>query len=503
VVDEKDGAETATAEPTTKNTLESAVEKVREHKEDKIPFKVLTEENPSGARRKVQVEVDQDQWNSRLEVLFKNVKSQAALPGFRKGKAPLSLLKKRYREGAVNELVEKISPMIIRDYEADKELVVYGTPMITNYEAEEGKPVTITYEMEIKPEIKPANYKGIDVEAPEHLLEDESVDTRLGELREQAAVYDEVDRGWQDGDGVVIDYKITGEKGKTLSHRSNQFIENPKATLPAEVTETLEGKKAGDQFDTVVRELTYSISVKTVKEKKVPEINDDFAKDLGYADEAELRAKTREELEKVVQNTRNDEAFEALTLKLVEAHDFDIPEALKAHVQKEMAETDMQYLRSTGYRPPRLMNVDQMEDYGKVLEKDAVQRVKGFLLIDAIGKQENIEISEEDINKALEAEGAQAGRKPVAVRAALERNKQWARFLEQVRFEKIRDFLLSQNNITYVKQEEKPEAEAGEADAEAEGAESEAAPAKKKPAAKKKAEPKAEATEEKAEESAE
>jgi len=470
VVDEKEDAKTATAEPATKGALDSAVEKVREQKEDKVPFQVLEEENLSGARRRVKVEVDQAEWDRRLEELFKNVRQQATLPGFRKGKAPVSLLKKRYRDGAVNELVEKISGLIVRDYEADKNLVVYGTPLITGYDAEEGKPVTISYEMEIKPDIAPQNYTGVEVEAPEHNLEDNAVDTRLDEMREQAAVYDEVDRAWAAGDAAVIDYKVTDEKGKTLTHRSNEFVENPKASLQASVVTALEGKKAGESFDAEVgTNYKFTGTLKSVKEKKVPAINDDFAKDLGYADEAELRSKTREELEKLVQNARNDEAFEALTLKLVEAHEFDIPEALKQHVEKEMAETDMNYLRSTGFRPPRLMNIEKPEEYSKVLEKDAVQRVKGFLLIDAIGKKENIEISDEDINKALEVEAAQAGRKPVAVRAALERNKQWARFLEQVRFEKIRDFLLSKNNITYVKREEPAEASADAGEAGNEG----------------------------------
>lgn len=463
MVDEKDGVETATAEPTPKGALESAVQKVREQAQDKVAFKVLSEENLSGARRKLQVEVEQGEWERRLEELFKNVRSQATLPGFRKGKAPLHMLKKRYREGAVNELVEKVSPMIIRDYETDKELVVYGTPTITAYEAEDGKAPTITYEMEIKPEITAENYKGLSVESAEHEMDPEAVSTRLDELREQAAVYDEVERGWQDGDAVVIDYKITGEKGKTLSHRSNQFIENPAMNLPAEVVELLKDKKAEESFDATSNNINYSVTVKSVKEKKLPELNDDFAKDLGYENEADMRAKVQEEIEKLVATQRDDEAFEALTLKLVESHEFDIPDALKQHVQKEMAETDMNYLRSTGYRPPRLMNIEEPEEYSKVLEQDAIQRVKGFLLIDAIGKKENIEVTEEDINAALEVEAAQAGRKPVAVRAALERNKQWARFLEQVRFEKIRDFLLKQNNITYVKKEEKAEDEAAEA----------------------------------------
>ena len=180
MADEKEGAAaTSTASDDKKGVLDSAVNKVREQKEDKISFKVLDEENPSGARRKIRVEVDQADWESRLAELFKNVRQQATLPGFRKGKAPVALLQKKYREGAVNELVEKVSPLIIRDYEQEKSLVIYGTPMIMDYSAEDGKPVTITLEMEIKPEIAPDKYKGIEVEVPENklpenALEDES-----------------------------------------------------------------------------------------------------------------------------------------------------------------------------------------------------------------------------------------------------------------------------------------------------------------------------------------
>ncbi len=490
MADEKDGGQTTAVETESKGALDSAVEKVREHKEDKIPFKVLEEENPSGARRKITVEVDQADWDRRLGELFKNVRSQATLPGFRKGKAPISLLQKRYREGAVNELVEKISPLVIRDYEADKGIVIYGTPMITDYKAEEGKPAVITLEMEIKPEIAPKNYKGIEVEAPDQKLPEDSLENRLKELAEQNSVFEEVDRGWKEGDGVVIDYKITGEKGKTLSHKSNQFIDNPVANLQPEVVVALQGKKADEQFEVEVAEIRYSITVKAVKEKKVPELNDDFAKDIGYADEAELRSKTKEELEKIVNNAKADEAFEALTLKLVETHDFDIPEALKQHVQKEMAESDMNYLRSTGARPPRLQNVAEPDEYSKVLDHDAVQRVKGFLLIDAIGKKEDITVDEADIQKSLEELGAEQGRKPVAVRATLERNKQWARFLEQVRFEKIREFLLKENTINYVERKEEDES------AESEGEGDEKKTEAKAKAPKKTAKKKEESTEE-------
>lgn len=493
MVDEKQAGEGEAVTTEDKGALESAVDQVRAENEDKVPFKVLEEESPSGARRKVRVEVDQAEWDTRLEEMFKNVKSQATVPGFRKGKAPLSLLKKRYRDGAVNELVEKISPKIVSEYEADKKLTVYGTPTITAYEAEDGKPVTITFEMEIKPEIEPKNYKGIEVESADHKLPADAVESRLNEMREQAAVYNEVERGFKSGDGVVIDYKITGEKGKTLNHKSNQFIENPEQAMQKEVVDELEGKKADDQFEVKVEEIHYSITVKAVKEKQVPEINDDFAKDLGYADEKELRAKTEEELQKIVDNNKADDAFEALTLKLVESHDFDIPEALKQHVQKEMADSDMQYVRQTGYRPPRLQDIEGPEDYGKILDKDSVQRVKGFLLIDAIGLKENIVVEDADIDKALEEKAAESGRKPVAVRAAMERNRQWAQFLEQVRFEKIREFLLKENKVKYVEPKEE-KADAAEDDKPAEPkkkaakakAEDGKAEAPKKAAAKKK-----------------
>lgn len=444
-----------------KGVLEGATAKVREQKEDKIPFKILEEENPSGARRKVKVEVDQAEWDRRLAELFKNVRQQATLPGFRKGKAPLALLQKKYRDGAVNELVEKVSPLVVRDYEQDKSLVIYGTPMITDYSAEDGQPVTITLEMEIKPEITPDKYKGVEVEVPENKLPENALEDELNALRDRNAIYNEVEREYQDGDAVVIDYKITNGEGKTLQHRSAQEIFNPEAAIPAEVREAFAGKKAGDRVDADVSGLRYSVTLRAIKEKKLPELNDDFAKDLGYESKQDLDTKVQARLNNAVTEANADEAFEALTLKLVENHDFDIPQALKQHVQKEMAESDMQYFRSTGYRPPRLQNVAEADEYSKALDQDAIHRVKGFLLIDAIGKKENIAAEEADINKALDKLAEEQGRKPVGVRANLERNRQWERFVEQVRFEKIREYLLGENKVKYVEKKDEA-ADAGE-----------------------------------------
>lgn len=486
MVDEKDGGTTAGADAgDKKGVLESATDKVRQHKEDAVPFKVLTEENPSGVRRKIQVEVDQAEWDKRLADLFKNVRQQASLPGFRKGKAPIHLLKARYQQGAVNELVEKISPLIIRDYEKDKELTIYGTPSITDYTADEGKPVTITLEMEIKPEIKPENYTGLELEVPERKLPADAREKEIEALREKNVTYNTVERAFTAEDAVELDYKITDKEGKTLQHRSGQLIERAAEAMPKELLDELVGKSVGDRVDVEVNDIKYSMTIKAVQERKLPEVNDDFAKDLGYADVAELEKVLDEKLASAVKEANDDEAFELLVAKLVENHDFEIPQALKQHVLKEMADTDLNYYRSTGMAPPRLQGLEGADDYGASLNTDAEQRVKGFLLIDAIGKKENLIAEEADLNKELEKRAEEQGRKPVGVRANLERHRQWDQFVEQVRFNRIREFLLGSAKIKYVEPKEET-AEAG-ADADSEPAKEKPAPKKKAPAKKKEA----------------
>lgn len=480
------GTAEADAEGTEASALEDATRKVREQRDEKVPHTVTEEKPLPGARRQICVKVERAEWDQRIGKLFKEIQQNAAVEGFRKGKAPVALLKRRFQKDAETDVLEKMVPLIIREYEQSKEATLYGTPLVTDYKVEDDS-VAVTLEVEVKPEIEPKDYTGVEVESQEYKMSPEIIDTRVEDLRQQNATYEEVDRELREKDALVIDLKAVDSKGKTVENVSNQLIDNTER-LPEAVAQELLGKKAG--YTTEVKAPVgkkgdiwrYTVTLKTVKELKVPTLDDEFAKDIGYDDIAGMRKTLEEQYQKQLKSVNEDEAFDALMLKLVEAHEFEVPAALKQATERSMLQTDLDFMRTTGSMPRRLHGKSRDQYYDE-LDKSAEQRVKAYLLIDAIGKKENIQAGEEDINAALQERAEQEGRKPAAIRAALERRREWEQFLDQARFNKIRSFLLSKAKIKYVepkKEEEKP------AEAEAKGDDEGAETASEKPAEAKK-----------------
>jgi trigger factor len=186
-----------------------------------------------------------------------------------------------------------------------------------------------------------------------------------------------------------------------------------------------------------------------VKELKLPDLDDDFAKDLGHDSAAAMRKSVEEDCRRMVESTKTDEAFDAIVKKLADAAEFEVPESLRESVQRDIMRSDLNFVYSTGVAPPRYRGKSRQE-YREQVGVDAMSRVKGYLILDAIGKKENIEAAEEDINAALEERAREEGRKPVAIRAALEKRREWDHFVDQARFDKIRAFLLSKAKINWV-----------------------------------------------------
>lgn len=465
------GGGTATAD---KSVLENAVSKARERREETVPFQVISEKSLPQSSREVVVEVPREEWNRRLEELFKEARPSMAMEGFRKGKVPMKLLQRRFTREASVQLIEQLTPNIVREYEQQKQATLYGSPAVPDFNTDGDGPVQLTIHLEVKPEIEPKDYAGVEVEVPEFKMTDEMVNNRIEELRQQNASFEEAaDRALQPGDAVVVDIQGVDAKGHTVLQEANKLYDNPHGDLPHEVAHAILGKKAGETVEVKDKgpegqpDVRYTVTVKSVKELKVPELDDEFAKDLGHESMEAMRQSVREQLQKMVDSTNSDEAFERLVEKLIDKHEFEVPPALKAHVERDMARQDYLYMSRTGMTPPRLQGLASRAEYQEELDKAAEQRVKGFLLLDAIGLKENITVEEADLNAALEERAQQEGRKAVAVRAGLERRKELAQFAEQVRFNKIREVLLSKTNIKYVEpKEETPEGEAPNASPE-------------------------------------
>jgi trigger factor len=465
VADEKDMAGAEAAQDAEDSVLDKAARKVRE--QENIPHTIIEDNPVPGSKRKLVVEVPRAEWDRRLEEMFREWRRTASIEGFRRGKAPVKLLQRRFQKEAAGEVVEKTVPPIVQQYSQEKGTAIFGTPAVTDYKADEGQPVRITFEIEVKPELDPTGYDGIEVEVEGFAFGPNAVDERIENLRQQNATFEEADKAIEEKDAAVLDLKVVDAKGRTVEQEANRLYGNFRKVLPAAVVDALLGRKAGDTVElTTVNELrknqqeSFSVTVKAVKALKVPELDDEFAKDLGSDSLAALRQATEDNLRTTEEKVRNDEAFEAVVAKIVEAADFEVPDSLRQHVKTDLMRSDMNYMYSTGGVPQRFRGHNR-DEYRDELERDANLRVKAMLIIDAIGKKEGIDAADTDIEAALEERAKEEGRKPIAIRAALEKRREFEQFKEQVRYEKVRKFLLSKAKVTFTapKPADDPEAE--------------------------------------------
>jgi trigger factor len=467
VADDKELAGADAAQEQGDSILDQATRRVREQKEN-IPHTILEDRPAPGSRRALTVELPREEWERRLEEMFREWRKTAHIEGFRPGKAPVKLLQRRFQKEAAGEVVEKIVPVIVHQYGHDKGTTVFGIPAVTDFKSDEGQPVRISFEIEVKPELDPSGYDSVEVEVPRFSLGESATAQRIEEMRMQSATFEEADKAIEENDAAVLDLKVVDAKGRTVEQEANKLCYNFRQVLPAEVADALMGKKAEDTVEVATvnerrknQQERFTIAVKAVKALKVPELDDEFAKDLGFDSLAALRQSTEENLKRTEERVRTDDAFEAVIAKLVEAHDFEVPQSLRDHVRTDMMRNDMNYLYQTGGVPRRFRGRSR-DEYREELERDSSLRVKAMLLIDAIGKKEGIEATDADVEAALEERAKEEGRKPIAIRAAMEKRREFDQFKEQVRYDKVRQFLLSKAKVTFVEPKPEPAETPGE-----------------------------------------
>ncbi len=463
MTEEKQSTQETPTEGAEESVLDEAARRVRDQQEKAVPHQVVSEEPLPQSRRMIVVEIAAEEWTSRLEELFKEFQQNVALEGFRKGKAPLKLLQRRFMREAQESLAEKVVPAILRQYAETKQTMLYGTPRVHEIVGEPGQTARLKIEVEVKPEIDPKGYESIAVEVEDIPMPPDMVERELEALRYRSAFFEEVDRPAEANDGVVVDYKAVNAKGQTVDQGTDVFVHaESNAPVPDEVRAALVGKKAGDEFEVEApradgTKVKYIVNVKAVKQLRVPELDDEFAKDLGYESLAKLREATEDMCRKRIEAEKMDSAFDAIVKKLTDANDFEVPPSLQAQVERDLMHRDLRFMYATGRLPWQLRGQTR-EEYRLAIERDANLRVKGYLLLDAIGTKENIEATPEDVDAALKARAEAEGRKPLAVRAALEKARQWDSFVEEVRFDKIREYLLKKAQISWVPPKQQPTA---------------------------------------------
>lgn len=414
--------------------------------ESKLPNSIL----------EITLEIPREEWDKRIEKLLKEWQHDTTLEGFRKGKAPMRLIQRRFTKEVKDGVIEAAVPKIIEDFSTEKKLTIFGSPAVKEIKDEAGQPVVLVIDLEIKPEIDPKEYAGQDIEVPAYQVTEEMIQNRLERIRTQNSTWEGVAGEFSGDMAVVLDYKIVDQRGQTVDQQTNKLFEDPRRSLPPALPKAIEGMKAGDTLDLRIPnpnkpgEALHCVGeLKAVKEKKLPAVDDELAKDLDFASLDAMRESLRAEEQVFVDQINADESFDILINKILEANPFDVPTGLVRKVEYDMLDADINYMHRTGFAPPRVAGHTK-EQYRGLIGENADKRVKMVILLDAIAKKEDIQVNDDDINAALEVRAKEQGRKAVAIRASLERKKELGHFAENVRMNKIRTFLLAKTNIKYV-----------------------------------------------------
>ena len=430
--------------------------------------------------REISVEIPADTVSHELESFVARYQKMARVPGFRRGKTPASLVRRRFADELKQEVVESLVPKYFRDEVQKLGFTPISQPKITDFHFDDGEPLRFKAVFEIMPNIEVAPYSDLKAERGDVWVSEDEVERELQALRENQATYNSVEeeRGLQDGDfaqasftGTPIEKQesdLVDPSGNPVSsgtqetkptgsqpvHMDDVLIDIGGANTVREFSENLRGGKAGEERTFIItypddaqdkrlagKTLEYKVQLKGIKKKQIPELNDDFAKELGdFKSLEDLRTKIREQLESQKRHEIEHTAKDKLVQELVNRNNFPVPETLIEQQVTSRLERGFRALAAQGMRPEDMRKMD----FGRLRQAQreaAVSEVKASLILEKIADKENIQASDADLDVEVER-FAQQSRQPVeAVRKKLADEGSLERMRERIRNEKTLDFL--------------------------------------------------------------
>ncbi len=417
-----------------------------------------------GNKVKLSVEVDEEEVHRDEEATFRRLSREVRLPGFRPGKVPRRLLEHRLGPKAVRqEVLADALPRYLGDAVREHELDVIAQPEVEVTSGQESGPVTFEAVVEVRPEVAIVGYEGLAVTIPSPLVTPEDVDAQLDRLREQFASLREVEREARAGDLVTMDVHGTrdGVAAEGLS-ADDLLYEAGSGGVVAGFDERLIGAKAGDTIELDAEDApggpaNLRVDVKLVREKVLPEANDEFASD---ASEFETLAELREALSSQVAQRKRVQASLALRERAVEALvelvTEEPPEVLVNHEAQHLLQDFASRLQSQQIKLEQYLAAigQQPDELVAELKEQAVKQVKADLALRALAAAEEIEIDESDLDEEIVRIANQGNATPARVREALEREGQVAELRSQLKKAKALRWLV--DHVDVVDEEGKP-----------------------------------------------
>ena len=406
----------------------------------------------TAVRKSLAFEIEPEVVEQEIETRAKHYAKRVKIPGFRPGKIPLDVIKKRFRGQVLEDVVETLVNKVVFDEIEGRGLRPLAAPKVEDLKIEENQPLTFRAVFETLPLVEVPDYRGLEVKTREAKVSEADVDREVDQLREGAARYDPVeDRPLREGDHAVLDIDYTRDDG-TKKHDENVLVEVGAEANHAELNAALVGMSPGEKKTVKIaydadaagglagRSVEYALDLKALKVKVVPAADDEFAKDLGeFGSLAELRDRLRKQLEAAEARRVDRETKERLVDALVARASFEVPESLVERHMLARTRGAAEGLAMQGV-DPRKSGIDWKQFHDSQREA-AVRGAKADILLDEIARREGIVVGDAEVEAEVTRLAERMKRPREAVRQAMEKEGEITALRARLREERTLDLL--------------------------------------------------------------
>ena len=419
-------------------------------------------------RAKFTMDFTAEEFEAAVVKAYQDSKDKFNIDGFRKGKAPRSIIEKHFGEGvffedAINNLFQTAYPEALNELD----LEVIDSPQADFSEIGKGKPLTVTIDVAVYPVVEVKDYKGIEVEQVDPEVTEEDVDRDIEAMRKRNSRMVVADRPVENGDTVILDYAgFVGDEQFQGGTAENQELKIGSGMFIPGFEEQLIGVKAGESKDVVVtfpeeyqakelagKEATFKCTVHEVKFEELPELDDEFAKDVSEFDTlAELRDDARARILESVKLQCENEAKDKVIAQVYENNKIEAPATMVADEMDRMIQELEQQMRYQGLNIEQYLQFtgSNLDDFRNEIKPEAEKRVATRIVLRSIGDVENVEVTDEDLDKELQRMSEAYNTDPENIKKMLG-EENLAFFRKDIALTKVMDMLYNEAKITLVK----------------------------------------------------
>ena len=406
-----------------------------------------------GCKHEIEITVPVDEIARETDRVVADIQQKAKLPGFRPGKAPASLIRSKFSKQVRDDVLENLLPKFFRQKVEEEHLEVVGRPNVKDVHFHEGEPLRFKAEFEVAPEIELKDYRGVTIHYSEPQVTDEDIAKRLEEIREQKSQFVNVEpRAIVDGDYAVVTLDSLSGVDQAI-HQDEVVLHVGDPDTMAGFSEALLGMSPEEEKEFQVtypedfgqerlasKTVRFRAKLTTIRNKELPELNDEFAQDLGdYRTLDDLREAVRKAIFQEREYGAQQKAKDELIDKLIETHEFPVPEAYIERQIESQLENQFRELAERGIDPTKLKI-----DWSKLKEAQrpkALHDVKASLLVDKIAEREAIAPTNDEVDAEVQRIAKQQREPVAAVRKKLQKDGILSRIAYQIRSNKTLNFL--------------------------------------------------------------